>query len=133
MIGRNNPLNIRYSVLNKWKGQSGYIRGFCNFREIRFCIRAAYKIFLAYRSRGIVTYEQIIMAFAPYVENPTASYIRYVCEKCCVDSWDKPSSTEDFATLIYYMWCFEQGSQRPPILTIAQIEDIISDYDFITG
>lgn len=129
MIGRNNPLNVRYSPLNKWKGQSGRNRGFCNFRDIKFCIRAVYKILLNYGRRGISTYEQKIVAYAPYCENPTSNYIRYVCEKCNVLPFDMPVSFEDYATLIYYMWCFEQG--KSPSLSVADIELIISDSNFI--
>lgn len=131
MIGRNNPLNIRYNVLNKWKGQLGYNRGFCSFRDVKFCIRAGFKILLNYTNRGIVTYSQMITAWAPAVENPTKNYINYVCDKCKVFPFDKPDHIEDYAVLIYYMWCFEQG--KSPSLSIADIEKILNDFDFINS
>lgn len=130
MIGRNNPLNIRYSPLNKWKGQSGYTRGFCNFRSLEFGIRcAAYLLIVSYRSKGFKMYAQLIQRFAPPSENNTVNYVKYVCDKCMVFPFDEPVTIEDFATLIYYMWCFEQG--KTPALSIADIEEIIAKFDFL--
>lgn len=129
MIGRNNPLNIRYNPCNIWQGQSGNTRGFCNFRSLVHGLRAVVKILVSYRKRGLRTYSDIITTWAPPSENKTASYIKYVCDKCKVLSCDIPNDIESFSTLIYYMWCFEQG--KSPTLTIAEIESIIDNFKFL--
>ena len=130
MIGRNNPLNIRYSPFNTWKGQRGQTRGFCNFSELKFCFRAALIIIRkSYFNRGLKSYEQIISSWAPSSENNTKSYICYICNKCLAMPFDVPNCIEDFACLFYYMWCFEQGSKNRPSLSIADIEIIISELD----
>lgn len=135
MIGRNNPLNIRYNPCNYWFGQSGKTQGFVNFRDLKFGIRAA--AILLIRSYRYIehgdfkprTYSQLIHRFAPSSENPTGNYVKYVCDKCSCLPFDCPVSVEDFATLIYYMWCFEQGSKNPPTLTVADIEEIIVEFE----
>ena len=129
MIGRNNPLNIRYNPNNHWEGQSGYTRGFCNFRNLYFGLRAAVKILVNYRRRGKRSYQDIIYTWAPEIENNSHKYLLYVCDKCLVFPWDVPNNIEEFATLIYYMWCFEQG--KSPTLSIADIESIINDFKFL--
>lgn len=130
MIGRNNPLNIRYSPVNKWQGQSGYTKGFCNFRNIFCGIRAAAKLLMqSYPRQGFKTYDKIINRWAPPSENSTNNYLSYICDKCKVFPFDCPVSVEDYATLIYYMWCFEQGSKYRPDRTIADIELMINDIE----
>ena len=72
MIGRNNPLNIRYSPFNTWKGQRGQTKGFCNFSELKYCFRAALIIIrISYFKRGIKSYYQIISSWSPSSENIT--------------------------------------------------------------
>lgn len=130
MIGRNNPLNIRYSPFNKWKGQSGQTKGFCNFLRLKFGIRAAAILLIrSYDKEDFKTYEEKIRRFAPPSENPTSNYVSYVCTKCNVFPFDMPASIEDYATMIYYMWCYEQG--KSPTLSIADIETIICDYNIM--
>ena len=130
MIGRNNPLNIRFSPFNTWRGQRGQTKGFCNFSDLKYCFRAALIIIRkSYFKRGIWSYGQIISSWAPSSENNTKSYISYICNKCLAESSDVPNSIEDFATLFYYMWCFEQGSKNRPNLSIADIKIIISELD----
>ena len=127
MIGRNNPLNIKYSPMNNWKGQRGYTKNMCNFSSLKFGIRAAAKLLItSYANKGLMTYQQKICAFAPPHENPTSNYVKYVCDKCNVFPFDKPVTFEDFATMLYYMWCFEQG--KSPTLSIADIELILEEY-----
>ena len=130
MIGRNNPFNIRYDIRNKWLGQSGYRKGFCNFRDVKYGVRAAAKLLIeSYAKFGKQTYAQKIETFAPSSENPTSRYVQYVCDKCKVLPFDCPKTTEDYATMLYYMWCFEQG--KSPTLSIADIEEILCDIDLM--
>lgn len=111
MIGRNNPFNIRYNPKNKWKGQDGDTRGFCNFVSLEFGVRAAaYLLIKSYRQKGLVTYSEIISRFAPSSENETGNYISFVCSKLHVFPFDEVSSLGAYAGLLHYMWIFEQGS-----------------------
>ena len=79
MIGKNNPLNVRYNPLNHWRGQIGSTRGFCDFSSEYFGVRAAmYLIFRSYKKKGFVSYYQIIHRYAPRWENDTVSYVKYI-------------------------------------------------------
>lgn len=79
MIGQNNPFNIRYSKKNHWIGQKGQKRGFCEFDNLAHGVRAAYVLLTNYIRRGVDTPRKIISRYAPPSENPTQSYINYVC------------------------------------------------------
>ena len=78
---RNNPLNIRYSAKNEWLGQIGHRNGFCVFSEEKYGWRAAFVLLKNYYKKGFRTVSQIIHRFAPASENPTSSYVSFVCDK----------------------------------------------------
>lgn len=78
---RNNPLNIRYVITNQWLGQTGERNGFCVFSEEKFGWRAAFVLLKNYHKKGFRTISQIIHRFAPASENPTSSYVDFVCKK----------------------------------------------------
>lgn len=78
---RNNPLNIRYVITNQWLGQVGERNGFCVFSEEKFGWRAAFVLLKNYHKKGFRTISQIIHRFAPASENPTSSYVDFVCKK----------------------------------------------------
>lgn len=78
---RNNPLNIRYVITNQWLGQVGERNGFCVFSEEKFGWRAAFVLLKNYHKKGFRTISQIIHRFAPASENPTSSYVEFVCKK----------------------------------------------------
>lgn len=78
---RNNPLNIRYSEKNQWLGQTGERNGFCVFSEEKFGWRAGFVLLKNYYKKGFRTVSQIIHRFAPASENPTSSYVSFVCDK----------------------------------------------------
>ena len=78
---RNNPLNIRYSGKNEWLGQTGERNGFCVFSEEKYGWRAAFILLKNYHKKGFRTISQIIHRFAPASENPTSSYVSFVCDK----------------------------------------------------
>lgn len=108
----NNPLNIRYSSKNRWKGQSGSCNGFACFTHLDYGVRtAAYLLMISYRKRGARTYAELIRRFAPPHENPTDSYISYVTDKVHAFPWDIPTTLFDFAKMIHAMWFFEQGEK----------------------
>ena len=79
MIGRNNPFNIRDNKRNKWLGQIGSCKGFCEFSQMDFGIRAVVIIVMVnYRRFGFKTISSIINRFAPPSENNTDNYIRFL-------------------------------------------------------
>lgn len=71
-----NPLNIRYNVMNHWKGQTGCNKGFCTFDSMEHGFRAAFVLLLNYVKRGYDTPTEIISRWAPESENDTKAYIR---------------------------------------------------------
>lgn len=78
---RNNPLNIRYVITNQWLGQTGESNGFCVFSEEKFGWRAAFVLLKNYHKKGFRSVSQIVHRFAPASENPTSSYVNFVCAK----------------------------------------------------
>lgn len=117
---KNNPLNIRYTSANAWKGQIGNDCGFCTFQDISYGVRAAaYLLMISYRRKGIKTYAEIIKRFSPAFENPTQKYIDYVCDHLHAFPFDIPSDRKQYALLLYWMWFFEQGEK--PSLSVDNI------------
>ena len=76
----NNPLNIRFSPMNQWKGQIGCRKGFCVFDTKVHGYRAALVLLHNYVKRGYDTVHEIISRWAPASENDTKNYIRVVVE-----------------------------------------------------
>lgn len=77
-VRNNNPLNIRYSPLNSWKGQTGSNRGFCTFSTMDYGFRAALVLLRNYVRRGLNTPALIVKTWAPPNENDTDVYISKV-------------------------------------------------------
>lgn len=110
MINKNNPFNIRYSPLNKWKGLIGNHKGFCEFEDLKYAIRAAATILMcSYRKRGIRSYFDIIKTYAPPAENHTAAYLTFICKTLCVQPCDEPKNVYQFARLLVRMAYFESS------------------------
>lgn len=108
MIGKNNPLNIRFNLLNKWKGQIGHTRGFVDFSDLFYGVRAAlYLVKISYARKGKVTYSEIISTFAPPSENDTQTYIEFVCNRMEKFPFDVPASKFDWCELIVSMSIME--------------------------
>lgn len=76
-IRNNNPLNIRYSAGNRWIGQIGYRRGFCQFDTLEHGWRAALMLLVKYQRSGYDSIYKIIHRWAPPSENNTKAYIRF--------------------------------------------------------
>jgi hypothetical protein len=94
-IRNHNPGNIDRGR-DRWQGmaddQSGDPR-FVVFTEAEWGIRAIVRVLRSYRDRhGLETVRAIVSRWAPPVENPTARYIAFVCDRLGVDP-DAPSST----------------------------------------
>ncbi len=110
MIGKNNPLNVRYVNKNKWRGQIGHTKGFIDFCSKEYCIRTVcYLIMQSYRKAGVYSISGIIHRYAPESENPTDDYVAYVCKFCHFVPSSVPGSRNDVALIVAAMCNFEQG------------------------
>lgn len=118
-----NPLNIRFSPNNNWKGQTGCNRGFCTFIDMEHGFRAALVLLRNYLRRGLVTPRQIISNWAPANENDTEAYIRNAPYPWSSDY--RLSSPEDVAILCAAMAYIESLVEVNPI----DLLDIIRKYD----
>lgn len=127
LIHKGNPLNIRYNKENRWLGFSRSERGFCCFKDVSWGLRAATLILRSYRKRGIVTVEDIISTWAPSSDNnPTVSYINYVCNRAGWFPFRVIDSPFDVAILFYHMWQFEQGHK--PDWSLEEIFNVVRKY-----
>lgn len=117
---KNNPLNIRYNRFNDWKGQLDPINGFCQFKSIYYGFRAAVLLLNSYRRIGLFTPYEIVSRWSPSFENPTESYIKFVCENGGFSSSSEINSCIDYVHLLNAMARFEQG--RP--LSIDEFEQL---------
>ena len=79
-IRNHNPLNIRLG--DDWNGMAKLQEdpSFCQFTGPEWGIRAASKILLSYKRRGICTVGELISRWAPPIENNTEAYITFVCD-----------------------------------------------------
>lgn len=78
-IRNNNPFNIKYNNINKWKGQTGFNKGFCVFSDMEFGLRAGIYLLRKYINvYKLKSVKEIIGRFAPPSENATSAYISYV-------------------------------------------------------
>lgn len=82
-IRLNNPLNIRHNRNNRWQGiyDPQDDPDFVHFSTMQFGIRAGFVILKGYIGKGFCTPERIIQRWAPSHENPTDTYIDYVCKR----------------------------------------------------
>ncbi len=124
MIGKNNPLNVRYSPLNRWKGLDGQTKGFCNFSSMYYGLRAAfYLISKSYKRKGVLTYKKIIERYAPPTENNSADYVVFICNRCNVFPFDIPGTDNEWCDLMYYMSVYEGNS-----VSKSYIEEFLNKY-----
>ena len=78
-IRNNNPLNIRWSIANKWVGQGEPVNGFCTFDTPVNGIRAGAVLIQAHFDRRYaINIEKLVEIWAPANENNTGAYIATV-------------------------------------------------------
>ena len=86
-IRNNNPLNIRRNPANQWQGlrpvQADKL--FCQFKAMKWGLRAAIRLMENYIRRGAQTPRQIISRWAPPSENNTSGYITQACQRAGLD------------------------------------------------
>ena len=74
MIAKNNIYNIRQGA--KWMGMTGTRRGFVEFENQSYAIRAWLVLMRTYRRRhGLRTIREIVARFAQHSENDTGLYV----------------------------------------------------------
>lgn len=79
-IKNHNPTNIDWHKGTDWQGLADPPSDgrFCRFTDPIWGLRAAAKILLKYRQRGITSVQRIIGTWAPSVENNTRAYVRAI-------------------------------------------------------
>lgn len=121
---KNNPLNIRYSAGNKWKGQTGQNRGFVTFLDWRYGLRAAAVLLRTYLRKGINTPRAMITRFAPPEDgNSTELYITFVCTR----SGLRPDQIIDGDDQIYRMMSPMAYMETMTKVSPEQIEQLIKE------
>lgn len=107
-MGKNNPLNIRYSGFNHWLGQCGESKGFCVFDSMDYGLRAGLVLLCrTYRWKGYINIRQILGRFAPPSENDTDKYIEYVSCKSGIPREKFLSTIKEYAHVLSAMCYFE--------------------------
>lgn len=110
-IKNNNPLNVRYSALNRWQGLTGYEKGFCKFESVKFGLRAGIITLRTYINKhGLNSVEKILSRWAPTSENNTRNYISYV-SNCLLSLGSDPDDIQfgkvNFVRMVVAMCMFE--------------------------
>lgn len=83
MIGKNNPFNIR-AGRSSWIGQTGVFRGFCDFCDVSFAVRAVLYLFLkSYKKYGCLTLSECIHRYCPFGDgaNNPDKYVSSICKR----------------------------------------------------
>ncbi|MCH5182238.1 MAG: structural protein P5 [Prevotellaceae bacterium] len=121
----NNPLNIRYSARNRWKGlhpTSPQVAGFCHFTAKVYGYRAALLLLRRYMLHyGLTTPRQMLSRWAPPAENDTDIYVACICGRIGLDP-DRPVSFDgpELSLLVASMARQETGAE----VNEAQIQEI---------
>ena len=92
-IRNHNPLNIRRTGKDQWKGlaEAQNDRAFCQFKSLEYGWRAAFYLLTRtyYHKYRLYTIRGIISRWAPESENYTSAYIENVCRLSGIDP-DEP-------------------------------------------
>lgn len=122
-IRNNNPLNIRFSSSNNWKGkivENKKDESFEEFTHMAYGVRAFCRLIQLYVDRyKCTTIRSIVYRFAPSTENDTLRYYKFVRNfvgKLPVD----PTDFTFMVRLTVAMWTVENGSQP----THGQMSDV---------
>lgn len=136
-IRNNNPLNIRYSSANKWKGkitENKKDESFEEFISLSYGVRAFCRLIQLYVERyHCSTIRSIVYRFAPPSENDTLHYYKYVRD--FVDGL--VVNPRDFAfmvRLVVAMWNVENGvyPTHDQMVQIRQgVAMYLSDYEVV--
>lgn len=110
----NNPLNIRYTTANKWRGLVGHDKEmFCKFCSLAYGYRAAFVLLLNYHVKyGASTLWDIISRFAPSEDgNNVVTYCQFLRDSMpyyfpendymSIEFLKSPNSADYFNTRLY--------------------------------
>ena len=110
----NNPLNIRFSEKNNWKGKvlANTDGAFEQFTSMPYGFRAALYLFRKYIRQGYKTVEAIVGKWAPPTENHTDKYISFVATKTQMspDKILRASDAQSLKLLAHAMAWYENGT-----------------------
>lgn len=122
MKSTNNPMNIRHSQFNHWKGQVGVTRrGFCIFDTPDNGIRAGIKILRTYiKVYNLVYPRQILQRYAPSFENDVEAYLHYVVSFGIREDAPIVFGSREFILLVIAM-CYYESNYRVSFKRVADI------------
>ena len=118
----NNPLNIRFSPQNHWRGQTSSDGAFCRFDTLENGFRAAFLVIHRYMAvHGLKTVKEIVSRWAPEIDNDTEAYIYFVCKRmnCTMDKVLDFHSSDDMCALVFAMAQIESGNYDKDIIRKA--------------
>ena len=112
-LRNNNPLNIRLNN-TKWQGLAPVQKdkAFFTFVAPEWGYRAALRTLQNYnRVHGLTTIRQWIKRWAPPCENPTESYLKFVCDKVGMLAEAEPRISNEtiMCNIVAAMSWFENG------------------------
>lgn len=120
-VRNNNPGNIDYNPVNKWKGQLSYDpaieKRFCRFESPEYGIRALMSLLGTYqRKYALNSVDGIIGRWAPTIENNTNAYVNAVAKELGVSpmDWIRVSDKKTAIGLAKAIVRHENGSQPYP-------------------
>lgn len=128
MFAKNNILNIRYSARSKWigLGSPAEIDGFCNFTDVKFCVRAGAIIVMHSLLQGR-TYQQMLCRLCPD-SDIRDSLLSYVCRHANVLPFDIPVNKRQVAELLYWVARY-LGSERYNLYSNYDVPYMLSVID----
>ena len=99
-LRNNNPGNIRQSN-TRYLGEvrPSQDAAFKQFETAAWGYRAMFVLLDSYRRKGYRTFRDMILRYAPPVENDTRAYMDFVCSHTGIES-DTPVDTHHAATMI---------------------------------
>ena len=112
----NNPLNIRFSMWNAWKGKvlPNSDGAFEQFENMAYGYRAALHLIRKYIRQGYNTVAKIISRWAPESDgNYTQAYIDHVCEFADLnkDRIISPDDRDTLTAMVRAMSIIENGTK----------------------
>lgn len=105
-----NIFNIRAGA--QWVGMTGVRRGFVEFQNRDYAIRAWLLLMRTYRRRyGCRTVRQIVTRYAPPTENDTRSYVDFCARHIGIGADEQLTSLTQYAALAQAMARMETGTR----------------------
>ena len=123
MIAKNNIFNIRAG--QNWQGKTGVRKGFVEFMNREYAIRAWLILMRTYRRRGVKSIRQIVTRYAPPKENNTEGYIDFVCRQTKYNAGCELKADSSYILLGIAMAAMETSTQ----LHYLEIYDVMQKFN----